>query len=118
MPELYCGFDRRPQDRHPARYPVACSPQAWAAGALPYALTSLLGLEPDALEGSLYVRDPCLPAWLSRLTVRHMRIGDATLDITFARQGSEIDVDFQLHHGELRIERVGAGRELATRRGR
>ena len=32
IPELYCGFRRRP-GRGPTLYPAACSPQAWAAGA-------------------------------------------------------------------------------------
>src|SRR5688500_4215358 len=32
LPELICGFDRR-SDEHPTLYPVACAPQAWAAGA-------------------------------------------------------------------------------------
>jgi glycogen debranching enzyme len=33
MPELFCGFHRRP-DEGPTLYPVACSPQAWAAGSV------------------------------------------------------------------------------------
>ncbi|GMA78195.1 hypothetical protein GCM10025880_46120 [Methylorubrum aminovorans] len=32
LPELFCGFMRRRQ-RGPVSYPVACSPQAWAAAA-------------------------------------------------------------------------------------
>src|SRR5690606_26576372 len=31
MPELFCGFARGPHEA-PVRYPMACSPQAWAAG--------------------------------------------------------------------------------------
>src|SRR5690606_14867347 len=30
LPELFCGFSRRP-GAGPTLYPVACSPQAWAA---------------------------------------------------------------------------------------
>src|SRR5262249_51925796 len=33
LPELLCGFRRRPGEG-PTLYPVACSPQAWAAGAV------------------------------------------------------------------------------------
>ena len=36
IPELYCGFRRRP-GRGPTLYPAACSPQAWAAAA-PFSL--------------------------------------------------------------------------------
>ena len=32
LPELFCGFDRASTGA-PVAYPVACSPQAWAAGA-------------------------------------------------------------------------------------
>src|SRR5262249_43161444 len=32
LPELFCGFDRRPGEG-PTLYPVACAPQAWSAGA-------------------------------------------------------------------------------------
>jgi glycogen debranching enzyme len=108
MPELYCGFAKRPWDRHPARYPVACCPQAWAAGALPYALASLLGLEPDALAGCLYIHDPCVPEWLDRLSIRALRVGRGTVDLHFARQGRRIDVDVERRQGDVQVKRVGA----------
>ncbi len=44
LPELFCGFIRRP-GRGPTPYPVACSPQAWAASALFGVLGACLGLE-------------------------------------------------------------------------
>jgi glycogen debranching enzyme len=45
LPELFCGFERRP-GAFPVDYPVACAPQAWAAGAVPYLLQTLLGVRP------------------------------------------------------------------------
>ena len=33
IPELYSGFPQRAAEG-PTQYPVACSPQAWAAGSL------------------------------------------------------------------------------------
>jgi len=33
LPELFCGFERR-KGEGPTLYPVACDPQAWAAGAV------------------------------------------------------------------------------------
>ena len=47
LPELFCGFDRE-RSPFPVPYPVACSPQAWASGALFQLLVAMLGLEPDA----------------------------------------------------------------------
>ena len=49
LPELFGGFSRE-ADRAPVSYPIACSPQAWAAGTIPYLLTAILGLEPDAFN--------------------------------------------------------------------
>ena len=49
LPELFAGFDRATYGR-PVRYPVACSPQAWAAGSLPYLLTSVSGDCPGRLR--------------------------------------------------------------------
>lgn len=93
VPELYCGFDR---DRHyqsmPAQYPVSCSPQAWSAGSLFLLLQQALGLRPDASRSVLYVR-PILPAWLKRLSLRRLRVGDGSVDLTFVREGKKVHVD-------------------------
>jgi glycogen debranching enzyme len=42
LPELICGFTRR--GREPTLYPVACAPQAWAAGAVYLMLAASLGI--------------------------------------------------------------------------
>src|SRR5204862_86542 len=55
LPELYAGYGRSEAEARPVSYPVACSPQAWAAGAIPHALWNLLGLRPAALEHRLDV---------------------------------------------------------------
>src|SRR3712207_7987973 len=39
----------------PVPYPVACRPQAWAAGSIPFLLTSGLGLIGDALDNRLRI---------------------------------------------------------------
>jgi glycogen debranching enzyme len=87
LPELFAGFSRT-EFATPVPYPVACQPQAWAAGAIPYLATSGLGLMPDALEGRLRVRRPSLPSWLSRVEVRGLRVADARVDLLFERAGS------------------------------
>ena len=45
LPETFAGYDRSYSSK-PVPYPVACSPQAWAAGAIPYMLQIALGLQP------------------------------------------------------------------------
>lgn len=97
LPELFAGYgkDERPV---PVRYPVACNPQAWAAGAIPYALTAALGLEPDALAGRLEIKEPALPQWLSDVTVRGLRVGSGTADLRFQRGAG------RTHASVLRVE--------------
>ncbi|HEX2988906.1 MAG TPA: amylo-alpha-1,6-glucosidase, partial [Chloroflexota bacterium] len=98
IPELYCGFDR---DRHyqsmPAQYPVSCSPQAWSAGSVFLMLQQMLGLRPDAVNSVLYV-SPSLPAWLKRLSLRRLRVGDGSVDLTFVSDGKKVHVD--VHRAE------------------
>ncbi|MCK4268064.1 MAG: amylo-alpha-1,6-glucosidase, partial [Actinomycetia bacterium] len=52
LPELFCGFTRRGSNS-PVEYPVACSPQAWAAGAIFMILQSILGLTANAPKNIL-----------------------------------------------------------------
>ncbi|MEY2533367.1 MAG: hypothetical protein QOF29_1277 [bacterium] len=86
LPELFAGFSRT-QFEVPVPYPVACQPQAWAAGAIPYLLTSGLGLRADGLERRLMVRRPSLPHWVNRVEVEGLRIAGARVDLLFERAG-------------------------------
>jgi glycogen debranching enzyme len=81
LPELYCGFTRDRRYRSmPARYPVSCSPQAWAAGSVFLIVQAMLGLQPDADAGVLTVR-PTLLGRISRLSVRNLRLGGHAVDL-------------------------------------
>jgi glycogen debranching enzyme len=86
LPELFAGFSRVDYE-DPVPYPVACSPQAWAAGSLPSLLVAGLGLAPDALERRLRIRRPSLPRHVGRLALDGLRVGDATVDLLFERVG-------------------------------
>ncbi|MGH2450205.1 MAG: amylo-alpha-1,6-glucosidase [Candidatus Limnocylindria bacterium] len=85
LPELFTGYERRPRDAHPVRYPVACAPQAWAAGALSHALWELLGLRPDAAAGRLRIVRPVLPKALDRLELDGLRVGGEEISLRFER---------------------------------
>ncbi len=80
LPELFCGFGRDDVGV-PVAYPVACSPQAWAAAAPISLITTMLGLRADASAGQLELLHPTLPAWLTRLTIKGLVIGDASVDL-------------------------------------
>ena len=86
LPELFAGFSRTDYE-DPVPYPVACRPQAWAAGALPFMLTAGLGLVPAGLDRTLRIRRPSLPRHVSRVAVRDLRVADSRVDLLFERVG-------------------------------
>src|SRR6266850_522216 len=87
MPELFCGF-RRVDGYGPTQYPVACSPQAWAAGVVFMLIGSVLGLSPDAAENQLTLNRPHLPVWLSWIELRGLRLRDSRMTLR-ASQGQD-----------------------------
>ncbi|MGA9528043.1 MAG: glycogen debranching N-terminal domain-containing protein [Terriglobales bacterium] len=93
MPELFCGFHRRPGMSGPTLYPVACSPQAWAAGSVYLLLAACLGLEIDAPQNLVRLNHPRLPAFLSELNIRGLEIGESTVDLALYRRDDQVSVD-------------------------
>jgi glycogen debranching enzyme len=93
LPEVFAGYDRGLADM-PVKYPVACNPQAWAAGSIPCMLASMLGLHPDGFNRRLHIRHPHLPDWLRWVSLRHLRVGDAEVDLRYERsdQGTLVAV--------------------------
>jgi len=87
LPELYCGFQRA-RRRGPTLYPVACSPQAWAAGAPLLLIQSSLGIEFYPRRREVVLRNPQLPPFIEQITLRDLRIGDLTVDIAVNRDGT------------------------------
>jgi glycogen debranching enzyme len=90
LPELFAGFSRADYE-DPVPYPVACSPQAWAAGSLPWMLMAGLGLIPDAFGATLRIRRPSLPRHIDRVAVSNLRVGDAHVDLLFERVAHKRD---------------------------
>ncbi|MBB6637952.1 amylo-alpha-1,6-glucosidase [Cohnella thailandensis] len=85
LPELFCGYGD--EIGYPVSYPVACSPQAWAAGTSIVILQAMLGLEPNALEGTFKL-SPFLPEGIDRLVVRHLPVGEGLLSAEILRGGN------------------------------
>ncbi len=83
LPELFCGFARMGELDRPVPYPVACSPQAWAAGTHFLMLQSALGIQPDAPGNALHIVQPMLPPWLDAMHVKGIRVGETTLELQF-----------------------------------
>ncbi|MDQ6908188.1 MAG: amylo-alpha-1,6-glucosidase, partial [Chloroflexota bacterium] len=102
LPELFAGFGRD-QYRVPVRYPVACSPQAWAAASIPFMLQSVLGLAPDACAGQLKIVRPLLPDWLDWVVVRGLRVGEGRVDLRYERSGGTTLVAVLHKQGDLHV---------------
>ena len=102
LPELYCGFGRD-EVGPPVPYPVACSPQAWAAAAPLMILRALLGIRPRAAERRLDLERPTLPPGVTDLAMSGLRVGDARVDLRCRRR-----------RGTTQVEVVGVIGELAV----
>ncbi|MBX6341323.1 MAG: amylo-alpha-1,6-glucosidase, partial [Thermomicrobiaceae bacterium] len=103
LPEVFAGYDREDYGV-PVHYPVACHPQAWAAGAVPFLLTTLLGLRPEAFDKRLRIYHPLLPEYVHFLRLKNLRVGDARADLSFERAPSGgIAVNVLSVSGELDV---------------
>jgi len=105
LPELFCGFGRR-RNRGPTLYPVACSPQAWAAAA-PFALLQAsLGLQFDAVAKEITLRNPHLPSFIDDLTIRGLRLGDSTVDLTLRGRGNDVAMRVLRSDANVRVSAI------------
>lgn len=86
LPELYCGYGD--QLGAPVPYPVACSPQAWAAGTPLTFVQALLGLQPNALTRQITIK-PALLNGMNDLKVEQLQIGNGTLSLRVSRVDNE-----------------------------
>jgi glycogen debranching enzyme len=104
LPEVFGGFSQH-DFSIPVRYPVACHPQAWAAGSVPFMMSSLLGLSANAFNNHLRVVRPVLPSFVNELDFRRIKIGDSTIDLHFERvRDAEVHVDVVNRNGSIQVE--------------
>jgi glycogen debranching enzyme len=102
VPELFAGYSREFAPV-PVSFPVACHPQAWGAGTIPYMLWSMLGLHAEALDGRLRILRPRLPRLLRHLEIHHMQVGSAYVDLRFEREGDRTHVAILAQEGDLEV---------------
>jgi glycogen debranching enzyme len=100
MPELYCGFARR-QGEAPTQYPVACSPQSWAAGAAFMLIEAALGMSIDARRREVLFSHPALPETVDELRIRNLAIADASIDLTISRVEGAVAVTVDRRQGKI-----------------
>lgn len=102
LPELFCGFSRQ-REQGPTFYPVACSPQAWAAAAPLFMLQTCLGISFDPVAMHVSFNEPQLPSFLDEVTLRRLQIGNGSLDVILRRTGSSVVVDVIDRKGDFKI---------------
>ena len=107
LPELYCGFRRR-RGAGPTLYPVACSPQAWASGALHLMLRAMLGIEFEPRAEEIRFRNPRLPAATHEITLRGLTMGHAKIDVELRRLGAHVSIRVLQSSGSVQVSMIAS----------
>jgi glycogen debranching enzyme len=102
LPELFCGFHRRPGEG-PTRYPVACAPQAWSAATVFLLLQACLGLEVRADPPQIRFTAPRLPDYLHEVRIDNLRVGAATVDLLLRHGDRGVGVDVLRRDGAAEV---------------
>ena len=102
LPELFCGLKRRPNEG-PTLYPVACSPQAWAAAAPFLILEGCLGISVQADRGRIVFDRPFLPEGIPQLSIRGLRCGKVAADLLLERRNDSVLVHLENNHEDVEI---------------
>ena len=105
LPELFCGLERRPGEG-PTLYPVACSPQAWAAAAPFLILQGCLGFSIRADKNQIVFDRPCLPEGIAQLAITGIRCGKASIDLFLERRADSVLVHREGKTDEMEIVTV------------
>jgi glycogen debranching enzyme len=87
-------------------YPVACAPQAWAAGAVYLLLQACLGLRIDAAERRVSFSRAVLPDTIDWLRIMNLSVVDASVDLLLTRHTYDVGVTVLRRDGDLEIVAV------------
>jgi glycogen debranching enzyme len=102
LPELFCGFRRR-HGQGPTRYPVACSPQAWASGAVFMLLQACLGISFHQEKPHIRFTHPILPKFLPWIRIENLRVGDASVDLMLRRHPKDVSINVLRSEGDVGV---------------
>lgn len=102
LPELFCGFPRQ-AGQGPTLYPVACIPQAWAAGSVFLLLEAVLGLDLRADPPTIHFNRPALPDSLDKVEIRGLRIGPSVVDVVLTRHPHSVGINVLRREGQVDI---------------
>jgi glycogen debranching enzyme len=105
LPELFCGFVRRP-GQGLTRYPVACNPQAWAAGSAFMVLQACLGLSIIASEQKVIFNHPILPEFIDKMQIKNLTVGTASVDLLLRRHDLDVGITVIRRVGKVEVVSV------------
>jgi glycogen debranching enzyme len=105
LPELFCGFPRR-AGAGPTLYPVACSPQAWAAAAPFGILQACLGLEIHADGSEISLHTPRLPSFIDWLRITRLGAPGPSCDLLLQRYQRNVGVEVVRKDADVRVSVV------------
>jgi glycogen debranching enzyme len=102
MPELFCGFPRRPGEG-PTTYPVACAPQSWAAASVFLLLQACLGLSIRGQPPLISFSYPLLPPFLEEVRITNLRVREGSVDLLIRRHAQDVSVNIERREGKVEI---------------
>lgn len=106
LPELFCGFERRP-GQGPTGYPVACIPQAWASAAVFAFVGAMLNISFNHHQRQIRLTRPVLPPFLDEIVIRNLRLGDSSVDLLFRRHTRDVALNVLRKDGKVEVIIVG-----------
>lgn len=110
LPELFSGHDRADFEI-PIRYPVACHPQAWGAGAAIALAMTTLGLQGEGFARRLRVVRPRVPSFADVVTLRGLRVAGGVVDLSVRRDGVGARVEVLRAEGVDVVVEEGGGED-------
>jgi glycogen debranching enzyme len=102
LPELFCGFPRRP-GAGPTLYPVACSPQAWAAAAGFGMLQACLGLDIRGRQSEIVLHRPRLPRFIDWIHITRLGAPGPSVDLLLQRYERNVGIEVVREDADVRV---------------
>jgi glycogen debranching enzyme len=99
---LFCGFPRRP-GAGPTLYPVACSPQAWAAAAVFGMMQACLGLEIYADRSEIVLQAPRLPSFIDWIRISRLGAPGPSVDLHLQRYERNVGIEVMRKDADVRV---------------
>lgn len=106
LPELFCGFTRL-HGHSPTLYPVACSPQAWATGAVFMVLQAMMGLRFSPTQPQIVFENPLLPAYLNWVRIDNLQVAGGSVDLVLRRHPRDVGLNVERKEGNVQLVVIG-----------